>query len=74
MLSERNINKVIGGNIRSARYRLNMPMAVLAKKVKLSQPQLSRLETGLQGCRPVNLVRIAKALNVNCSSLLQNIL
>jgi len=56
--------KVIGRKIRELRARIGLTTVTLAKKVRLSQAQVSRLENGLQGFRAATLIKFAKALNV----------
>ncbi len=54
----------IGSTVKALRAELGMTTTDLAKKVAISQPQISRLENGQQGFRSGTLVRIAKALKV----------
>ena len=56
--------KIIGRKIRELRSRMGLTTVTLAKKVRLSQAQVSRLENGLQGFRAGTLQKFAKALNV----------
>lgn len=56
--------KVIGKKIRELRSKMGLTTVTLAKKVKLSQAQVSRLENGLQGFRSATLLRFAKVLGV----------
>ena len=56
--------KDIGATVSAIRGELGMTMVALAKKVGVSQPQISRLESGQQGFRSGTLVKIAKALRV----------
>jgi len=56
--------KEIGLKIRDLRSKMGLTTVTLAKKVKLSQAQVSRLENGLQGFRSATLLKFAKALNV----------
>ena len=56
--------KVIGQKIRELRSKMGLTTVTLAKKVRLSQAQVSRLENGLQGFRSATLIKFAKALNV----------
>lgn len=56
--------KVIGKKIRDLRSKMGYTTVTLAKKVKLSQAQVSRLENGLQGFRSATLLRFAKVLGV----------
>jgi len=56
--------KEIGQKIRELRSKMGLTTVTLAKKVRLSQAQVSRLENGLQGFRSATLIKFAKALNV----------
>ena len=52
----------IGSRVCAVRKQLGMTTTVLAKRVGISQAQISRLENGLQGFRSATLFKIAKAL------------
>lgn len=56
--------KGIGQKIRDLRSKMGLTTVTLAKRVKLSQAQVSRLENGLQGFRSATLIKFAKALDV----------
>jgi len=56
--------KDIGATVRARRTELKLTTTDLAKKVKISQAQISRLENGLQGFRSGTLVKIAEVLKV----------
>ena len=56
--------KEIGATVRATRKGTGMTTMDLARKVRISQAQISRLETGQQGFRSDTLVKIAKALKV----------
>ncbi len=56
--------KDIGATVRAIRTELGMTTTALAKKVGISQAQISRLENGQQGFRSGTLVKLAKALKV----------
>ena len=56
--------KVIGRKIRELRSKMGLTTVTLAKKVKLSQAQVSRLENGLQGFRSATLLKFSKVLGV----------
>ena len=56
--------KDIGATVRTIRTELGMTTTDLAKKVGISQAQISRLENGQQGFRSGTLVKIAKVLKV----------
>ena len=55
----------IGRKIRALRQEQDLTMAELSRRTGFSQPQMSRLERGLQGLRSAALLRIAKALDVD---------
>ena len=55
-------NHDIGSKVRAARQELGMTSTELARRVGISQAQISRLENGLQGFRSGTLIKIAKAL------------
>jgi transcriptional regulator with XRE-family HTH domain len=57
-------SRVIGRKVSALRGKLNMSATELAKRVGISQAQISRLENGKQGFRSNTLNRIAKALGV----------
>ncbi len=54
----------IGATVKALRVELGITTTDLAKKVGVSQAQISRLENGQHGFRSGTLVRIAKALKV----------
>jgi transcriptional regulator with XRE-family HTH domain len=56
--------KDIGMTVKALRTDLGMTTTDLAKKVGISQAQISRLENGQQGFRSGTLVKIAKVLKV----------
>jgi len=56
--------KTIGRRLRELRTRKGLTTVTLAKKVKLSQAQISRLENGLQGFRSETLRKLARVLGV----------
>ena len=63
-------SKEIGQKVRTLRSRMGLTTVTLAKKVRLSQAQVSRLENGLQGWRSATLIKFAKVLGVSPASLL----
>ena len=56
--------KAIGKKIRELRSKMGLTTVTLAKKVRLSQAQVSRLENGLQGFRSATLLKFSKVLGV----------
>ncbi len=57
-------SKTIGKKIAALREKLDITTTQLAKRVGISQAQISRLENGKQGFRSKTLDRISKALGV----------
>ena len=57
-------SSAIGRKISKLREKLGMTTTQLAKRVGISQAQISRLENGKQGFRSKTLERISKALGV----------
>ncbi len=55
-------NRDIGARVSALRQERRMTTTDLARRVGISQAQISRLENGLQGFRSTTLFRIAKAL------------
>jgi transcriptional regulator with XRE-family HTH domain len=56
--------KFIGEKVRQLRTRMGLTTVTLARKVNLSQAQVSRLENGLQGFRSATMNKFAKVLGV----------
>ncbi len=54
----------IGRKVRDLRKKRGMTLVEFARRVDLTQAQISRLENGKQGFRSATLLRIAKALDV----------
>lgn len=57
-------NKAIGVKISRLRGKLGLTTTELAKRVGISQAQVSRLENGKQGFRSHTLTKFARALGV----------
>ena len=57
-------SKDIGKTVRAIRMARGLSGKKLGAMVRVSMPQISKLENGLQGFRLDTLVRIAKALKV----------
>ena len=55
------INRNIGTRVKAVRQDRKMTTTDLARRVGISQAQISRLENGLQGFRSGTLLKIAKA-------------
>ena len=58
------MEKQIGLRVSKLREQQGLTTTELAKRVGISQAQISRLENGKQGFRSATLVRIAQALGV----------
>jgi transcriptional regulator with XRE-family HTH domain len=56
--------KAIGRKVRELRSKMGLTTVTLAKKVRLSQAQVSRLENGLQGFRSATLLKFCRVLEV----------
>lgn len=56
--------KEIGRLVRETRSKLGLTMTKFAKRVGVSQAQISRLEDGQQGFRTKTMQRIAEALDM----------
>ena len=64
-MSKKKADKLdIAANLRKFRTARGMTTSVLAEKVGVSQPQVSRLENGQQGFRSSTADKLAKAVGV----------
>ncbi len=70
---ESNLNVLIGSQLRSARQRASLTTQQLADKVGISQSQISQIETGRSAASLATLYRIANALDVSLSELLEGV-
>lgn len=59
------LSETIGERVSNLRNRYGITTMELARKVGVSQAQISRLENGRQGFRTVTLEKIADALGVH---------
>lgn len=64
--------EVVGKNIRACRIDAGMTLEKLAEKADLSWPYLSEIERGRENISLDKLARLAKALNVTLSRLVEN--
>ena len=55
-------NRDIGARVKAVREARRITATDFSRRVGISQPQISRLENGLQGFRSDTLFKIAKAL------------
>ena len=69
MAKKKSLTKVIASRIREVRLNKGMTTTEVAKKVGVSQAQISRLENAQQGFRSDTLEKIAKALKVRVVEL-----
>ena len=64
--------KIVGGNIRTFRTDAGLTLEKLAEKADLSWPYLSEIERGRENISLDKLARLAQALNVKLSKLVEN--
>ena len=64
--------EIVGSNIRTYRGNAGMTLETLAEKADLSWPYLSEIERGRENISLDKLARLAKALNVTLSKLVEN--
>ena len=67
-----NHREVVGSNIRTCRTDAGLTLEKLAEKADLSWPYLSEIERGRENISLDKLARLAKALNVSLSKLVEN--
>ena len=70
MRSPNRSNKAVGARIRALREAMEMPQARLAAIVGLHACDVSRIEHGHRGLRIVQVVRFARALQVQPGDIL----
>ena len=58
-------SELLGSIVRARRGELNMTTLQLAKRIGMTQAQISRLETGKQGFRSETLLSLSNALDVS---------
>ena len=63
--------KIVGSNIRTCRTDAGLTLEKLAEKADLSWPYLSEIERGRENISLDKLARLAKALNVTLSRLVE---
>jgi transcriptional regulator with XRE-family HTH domain len=64
--------EIVGINIRACRTNAGLTLEKLAEKADLSWPYLSEIERGRENISLDKLARLAKALNVTLSRLVEN--
>lgn len=62
----------MGNNIRTCRTNAGMTLEELAEKAEMSWPYLSEVERGRENISLDKLARLAQALNVRLSKLVEN--
>ena len=70
-MTERELLKVLSGNIKLYRGRLNWTQAELAEKINISINFLSDIETGKKWASPITLVKLADVFNIGVYELLK---
>jgi transcriptional regulator with XRE-family HTH domain len=64
--------EIVGSNIRTCRTNAGMTLEQLAEKAGMSWPYLSEVERGRENISLDKLARLAQALNVSLSKLVEN--
>lgn len=64
--------EIVGKNIRDCRTNAGLTLEKLAEMADMSWPYLSEIERGRENISLDKLARLAKALNVNLSKLVEN--
>ena len=64
--------EIVGNNIRACRTDAGLTLEKLAEKADLSWPYLSEIERGRENISLDKHARLAKALNVTLSRLVEN--
>ena len=72
-MTERELLKVLSGNIKLYRERYNLTQAELAEKINISINFLSDIETGKKWASPITLVKLADIFDINVYELLKPI-
>jgi transcriptional regulator with XRE-family HTH domain len=67
-----NHRKTVGENIRACRTNAGLTLEQLAEKADMSWPYLSEVERGQENISLDKLARLAAALNVTLSNLVEN--
>jgi transcriptional regulator with XRE-family HTH domain len=72
-MTERDLLKVFGANIKENRARLRWSQAELAEKIDISINFLSDIETGKKWASPVTMVKLADVFQIEAYELLKPI-
>lgn len=67
------IDKHVGARIRRIREERHLRTADLAERLGLCEADLNRLETGMDRCRPQQMIALAKALDVPVQSFFEDL-
>ncbi|MGA9776679.1 MAG: helix-turn-helix domain-containing protein [Limisphaerales bacterium] len=67
-----NHREIVGKNIRTWRTKAGLTLEKLAEKAEMSWPYLSEIERGRENISLDKLARLARALNVTLSKLVEN--
>jgi transcriptional regulator with XRE-family HTH domain len=70
-MTERDLLKVLSGNIKLYRGRHKWTQAELAEKIDISINFLSDIETGKKWASPITLVKLADIFNIRAYELLK---
>jgi transcriptional regulator with XRE-family HTH domain len=69
----KSLQTILGTTIRAHRTRLNISQEVLAERSDLHRTYIGGIERGERNVSLENIVRIARALNISPSQLLERI-
>jgi len=64
--------EIVGSNIRACRRAAGLTLEDLAERAEMSWPYLSEVERGRENVSLDKLARLARALNVRLSKLVEN--
>ena len=70
-MTERELLKILSGNIKLYRRRYNWTQAELAEKINISINFLSDIETGKKWASPITLVKLADVFDIGVYELLK---
>jgi transcriptional regulator with XRE-family HTH domain len=72
-MTERELLKILSGNIKLYRSRNNWTQAELAEKINISINFLSDIETGKKWASPITLVKLSEIFKIDVYELLKPI-
>ena len=64
--------EIVGNNLRTCRTNAGLTLEELAEKAEMSWPYISEVERGRENISLDKLARLARALNVTLSKLVEN--